>query len=1150
MSKKLISIILAISMLASLVTVPAFAELTSIKEEKYADLNQVFTPLDLTGIANMGFADEVEGDGKGGWTDQGEINDMRNFDLFGEQYIQGVKFNIIDPKKNGGKAVVTLRGQNLETIPNEVEIQVGQKGAGVYFLHASAWVQSNIATYSFVYEDGSTFDQPIRNQIENFNFWGTGSSSVAKTAWTGSNNSTTQVSIFLYAMENPYPEKKIEKLVCKTSGSGSFDMIVAATLTDRGPYLMEANDIGNVDMSQWYKYEMPTYDTLVGTPLDASHLFDAPAGKHGYLQADGDRLVFEDGTVANFWGVDVSKDVLVSNNRIDKLVDRLAACGFNLVRIHKTDGVDNDATESMWAGQPGRDVSRLRLNQLSYFIYKLKEKGMYLYLDLQVNRKYNENDNTKTGIGGAFWIDEENGWRIDEEYITQVLGYHNPYTGMTIGEDPTVCFIDLKNENNPITMGKSSVGEYAGLMEEKWNNWLIDKYGDDETLRKAWTYGGKVGLNEGESLTDKSVRYHYAGERSQIVRPRAEDGYHFSADFVTRYYEHMKAFMADLGFKGLSTAVTLWGSAYPTFMYGLSSGGIIDAHNYWSHPSVSYNLMQAGTTNGSNPAISMLEDPKFGYMGKFAVQKLYGKPLTITEWDECDLNPTMCEGYTLMAAYSAYQDWSPMAFSFGGGDEITEMKWDDLSRRDGNYKNNSGDPNALVGFWAHSNNPCKMGCMTAAAYIKYRDVQKGKKGFYIRHSQNDYFNPNAQNDPIDPWYVMNGLTAIAQDVTEYDDSINDDEILYRAYMAKTYGTASVSDTGEMRTDLTNGTFELNTAGSQAVIGRLSGKKMETDDMIVTDISNPFVTLNLTSITDEPIWNSDKLLITAAGDARNTDQKRTNDGLTITVGGTAPILVEQIQGKVTLKTKDDLAIYRLSAGGERIGPAMTSKDENGYTVLHMTVDDTCMNYEVVRTNKAEVRGANKHIVYEQPEYKPLFNDTEGYDWAKRKIERVVMTENMSGVSETTFEPGANITKGDFTAAVVKACKLKINAEDNFADVDVNDANYTSIGIAKQLGVVNGDENGNFNPDAAISRQDAMAILWRGIKAGGVKFDEAKGNELNAYRDGADVADYAKTSVEKALAQGYVKDLFSGASFNPTQPLTRAEAACICYGILWE
>ena len=77
-----------------------------------------------------------------------------------------------------------------------------------------------------------------------------------------------------------------------------------------------------------------------------------------------------------------------------------------------------------------------------------------------------------------------------------------------------------------------------------------------------------------------------------------------------------------------------------------------------------------------------------------------------------------------------------------------------------------------------------------------------------------------------------------------------------------------------------------------------------------------------------------------------------------------------------------------------------------------------------------------------------------------------------------------------------------------------------------------------------------MLWRAIKVGGCAYTDKKGGELTKFKDSGDIAAYAKTSVENMMAQSYVNDLFSGISFNPEAPLTRVEAGCLAYGLLWE
>ena len=66
------------------------------------------TPLDLSVAANMGFADPVENDRQGGWTDQGPDNDFAIMPL-GLQTFGNVPVRVLDPAENGGKSVLAFR---------------------------------------------------------------------------------------------------------------------------------------------------------------------------------------------------------------------------------------------------------------------------------------------------------------------------------------------------------------------------------------------------------------------------------------------------------------------------------------------------------------------------------------------------------------------------------------------------------------------------------------------------------------------------------------------------------------------------------------------------------------------------------------------------------------------------------------------------------------------------------------------------------------------------------------------------------------------------------------------------------------------------------------------------------------------------------
>src|SRR5690606_27757014 len=65
-----------------------------------------------------------------------------------------------------------------------------------------------------------------------------------------------------------------------------------------------------------------------GTALDFSGLLEAPAGSHGFVEASGGDLRFEDGTPARFLGVSLLPPLpFAPADRIDALADRLARSG-------------------------------------------------------------------------------------------------------------------------------------------------------------------------------------------------------------------------------------------------------------------------------------------------------------------------------------------------------------------------------------------------------------------------------------------------------------------------------------------------------------------------------------------------------------------------------------------------------------------------------------------------------------------------------------------------------------------------------------------------------------------------------------------------------------------------------------------------------
>lgn len=106
---------------------------------------------------------------------------------------------------------------------------------------------------------------------------------------------------------------------------------------------------------------------------------------------------------------------------------------------------------------------------------------------------------------------------------------------------------------------------------------------------------------------------------------------------------------------------------------------------------------------------------------------------------------------------------------------------------------------------------------------------------------------------------------------------------------------------------------------------------------------------------------------------------------------------------------------------------------------------------------------------------------------------------------------------------------------FADVKASDRYGKQIENAYEENVIAPDANGNFRPDAPMTRQDAAVILARAF------FIPASSNTtaLNAFSDADSIAESAKPSVAALVAAGYMPGR-SSTQFAPAAAITTAEA----------
>jgi len=297
-----------------------------------------FQMLDLKAIVNMDWRDEVWGDGRGGWTDQGD-NDMRQITV-GTRQLLGVPFELIDPARNGGKAVLTLGSKKFPAGPLSATVRLGGKARSLYFLHAAAWSGGHMATYVVHYAGGGTAEIPIRDKEEIMNWWWPTHGAKYRAAIHVPNAQTDDVGLVVFGWDNPHADKVIRDIELKSLNADGIVVVAAITASDKPVRLPDPKDIPTpeylqsdlptLDSSQWFPVEV-VEDKFQPTPIDQSAALDGPAGKHGFMKTADGHWAFEDGApvrlVATMQGTPHDKKESAYMARW------LAKYGFNLVRI-------------------------------------------------------------------------------------------------------------------------------------------------------------------------------------------------------------------------------------------------------------------------------------------------------------------------------------------------------------------------------------------------------------------------------------------------------------------------------------------------------------------------------------------------------------------------------------------------------------------------------------------------------------------------------------------------------------------------------------------------------------------------------------------------------------------------------------------------
>ena len=604
------------------------------------------TFLPLGEAANMGFADEVAGDGRGGWHDQGSNMDASRFPV-AQQTFANVPFQIVDPKKNDGKSIVVMECPRLPNGPKQIEIplSVPVSGRYLYLLHCSAWGQENGSVAGWIDVcggRGGKVEIPVVYGKDLIDWWGekgaanaVSGTPVAAKGGTGS--------VYVSRFELPEKVLPVQKVIFrKKADANAMWMLVGATLSEKKyRYPEQKKQVMREDRIWKALPQRIAPVPKAGSALDLSGLFPkhrtgefgrVVIGKNGQFEFEkrpGIPLRFLSFSMGReFWNHYNGGIELSDKQTIDAFVEQVERSGYNMVRVWANALRDMD-----WKTLNAFEFSERILDLLDYLAYRLQEKGVYIYLSLSLptigfDKCYPWGGPDKLGWSLYRNKRDFDAWCKGTEML---LNHRNPYTKTRYVDDPQIAFLDLNNELEFAFIRADN--RFAPLFRE----FLKKKYKTFSALKAAWK-SDAAHLNSFEDI--RTFQPLGKDRPGQLNRDRAE----FVTEQERGLYERELAFVRKLGYKGPVT----------TFLLGKSMrhAGVrkefdfVSSNSYHDHP-IGSSANEARISQASSIGNTA------NTVRSFLSVRPYGKPFVVSEHGHCYWNRYRYEHGFVMGGYAA-----------------------------------------------------------------------------------------------------------------------------------------------------------------------------------------------------------------------------------------------------------------------------------------------------------------------------------------------------------------------------------------------------------------------------------------------------------------------------------------------------------------
>lgn len=179
---------------------------------------------------------------------------------------------------------------------------------------------------------------------------------------------------------------------------------------------------------------------------------------------------------------------------------------------------------------------------------------------------------------------------------------------------------------------------------------------------------------------------------------------------------------------------------------------------------------------------------------------------------------------------------------------------------------------------------------------------------------------------------------------------------------------------------------------------------------------------------------------------------------------------------------------------------------------------------------------------------IFNDINDESWSKNAVVELYNRGIVNGYEDGSFKPDNSVTRAEFLKFIITAIEADV-PENNiflpFSDTYNSEWYAPYVSAALNLKMVNGYDDETFSPDSYISREEASAIVCRGIDAMGISLDLYR--LKITFEDENIISDYAVDYVYKLYSSGVISG-DENQCFRPKECMSRAETAQLIWNLI--